>query len=96
MLHRKYLHKKVLSKATGGPSCSHFWQGPMKVNHTFQQFVKMVLENGEKTLFWIDGWVNNSPLSTVFPFLYNLFFRGIKSLYIHVVGPRTVQKKQAR
>ena len=44
------------------------------VNNTFQQFVKKIVNNGEKTLFWIDSWINGSPLATSFPRLYSLTF----------------------
>jgi hypothetical protein len=45
------------------------WQSLMGVNHTFQQFSKRFMNNGDKTLFSEDNfffsekWVNTSPLS---------------------------------
>ena len=46
----------------------------MGVNHTFQQYTEKILNDGGKTLFWEDSWVNNTPLAVQFPRLYNVTF----------------------
>ena len=46
----------------------------MGVKHIFQQFAVRHVNNGAKTLFWEDTWVNNSPLASQFPRLFNLTF----------------------
>ena len=74
MLRKKYLQKQTLAQAASGPGCSHFWQGLMKVNHTFQQFACKIMNDGKRTLFWEDTWVNNSPLKEQFPRLFNIYF----------------------
>jgi hypothetical protein len=53
----------------------------MGLNPIFQQFAKRVMNDGRKTLFWEDGWVNNIPLATQFPRLYNLAFRKPLTVY---------------
>jgi hypothetical protein len=42
----------------------------MGLNHTFQRFAETMMNNGEKTLSWEDVWVNNSPMSMQFMWLY--------------------------
>jgi hypothetical protein len=75
LLSRKYLQNQVLANATVGQGCSHFWQGLMSVNPIFQQHCERITKNGEKTLFWTDKWVNDSPLAVQFPRLYLLTFQ---------------------
>jgi hypothetical protein len=47
----------------------------MSVNPIFQQQCERITKNGEKTLFWTDKWVNDSPLAVQFPRLYLLTFQ---------------------
>jgi hypothetical protein len=47
----------------------------MSVSPIFQQHCERVTKNGEKTLFWTDKWVNDSPLAVQFPRLYLLMFQ---------------------
>jgi hypothetical protein len=42
----------------------------MGLNHTFQRFDETMMNNEEKTLSWEDVWVNNSPMSMQFMWLY--------------------------
>jgi hypothetical protein len=42
----------------------------MGLNHTFQRFAETMMNNVEKTLSWEDVWVNNSPMSMQFMWLY--------------------------
>ena len=74
LLRSKYLHNQVLSQAQSDPSSSHFWQCLMGVNHTFQQYSSKVMNNGERTLFWEDKCINNTPLAVQFPRLYSITF----------------------
>jgi hypothetical protein len=81
LLTKKYLQNQVLANAHAGPCSSYFWQGLMGVNPIFQQFAKRVMKDGKKTLFWGDNWVNNIPLATQFPRLYNLAFKKCLTVY---------------
>jgi hypothetical protein len=69
------LQNQVLANAEVGHGCSHFWHGLMSVNPIFQQHCERIIKKGEKTLFWTDKWVNNSPLAVQFPRLYLLTFQ---------------------
>ena len=65
VLSKNYLSNQVLSRAIVGPGSSHFWQSLVGVNHTFYQFVKTVMNNGEKTLFLKYAWLNVPTLSSI-------------------------------
>jgi hypothetical protein len=53
----------------------------MGVTGFFQQFGKREMNDGRKTLFWEDAWVNSIPLAVQFPRLYNLAFRKLLTVY---------------
>ena len=74
LITKKYLNNQTLSQASLGPGCSHFWQSLLGVNNIFQQFAVRKINNGAKTMFWEDVWVNDSPLALQFPGLSALTF----------------------
>jgi hypothetical protein len=71
MMSRKDLNNQVLAHVEVGQGCSHFWQSLLSVNAIFEQYSERVMHNGEKTLFWVDKWVNDSPLAVQLLKLYH-------------------------
>jgi hypothetical protein len=49
-----------------------FWKGLMKVKDEFFDRGRFKVGNGENTSFWEYMWIDNSPLATQYPSLYNI------------------------
>ena len=46
---------------------SSFWRGVHKIWHFLRMGSTRLVGNGENIKFWLDTWVNNTPLITVCP-----------------------------
>jgi hypothetical protein len=68
----KYLSSKTLGQVESKPGDSHFWQGLMEAKKLFWPFCRIVVGNGMNTRFWEDHWINDQPLSLVFPRLFSI------------------------
>jgi hypothetical protein len=45
---------------------SYFWKGLLKVKDTVYKFCRKKIGNGNRTSFWNDTWLGDSPLATQF------------------------------
>ncbi|KAF5191708.1 Lipoxygenase, partial [Thalictrum thalictroides] len=50
--------------------CS-MWKDIMKGSEEFMRRVKMEVEKGDRTLFWLDKWFGEDSLKSLYPNLYN-------------------------
>jgi hypothetical protein len=51
---------------------STFWKEVNKEKDIFITSISNRLENGSKTLFWKDRWLNDCSLNTQYPFLFEI------------------------
>jgi hypothetical protein len=72
ILQNKYLKTKTLSQVSAKPTDSPFWKGLMNVKEEFFSRGTMVIGNGQKTRFWEDIWLGDTPLKDQYPMLYNI------------------------
>jgi hypothetical protein len=72
ILQNKYLKTKTLSQVSAKPTDSPFWKGLMNVEDEFFSRGTMVIGNGQKTRFWEDIWLGDTPLKDQYPMLYNI------------------------
>lgn len=56
------------------PNASHrsstFWKGLMSIKDSFIFNIKLHVGNGGRTLFWLDLWVDDTPLARQFSELF--------------------------
>ena len=57
---------------TAKPTDSQFCKGLMNVKDSFFSKGKFVVGNGQATRFWEDSWIDDTPLATQYPTLYNV------------------------
>jgi hypothetical protein len=87
----KYLSSKTFGHVESKPRYSHFWQGLMEAKKMFWPFCRIMVGNEMNTRFWEDHWINDQPLSLVFPKVFSIslnheitvskaFSMGIKNL----------------
>jgi hypothetical protein len=72
ILQNKYLKTKTLSQVSARPTDSPFWKGLMNVKDEFFSRATMIIGNGQKTRFWEDIWLGDTPLKDQYPMLYNI------------------------
>jgi hypothetical protein len=72
ILQNKYLKTKTLSQVSAKPTDSPIWKGLMYVKDEFFSRGTMVIGNGQKTRFWEDIWLGDTPLKDQYPMLYNI------------------------
>jgi hypothetical protein len=72
LLINKYFSMKSLTQTQGRPGDSHFWAGLMKVKDDFLKWGHFLVQDGSKTRFWKDVWLESMPLSEQFVVLYNV------------------------
>jgi hypothetical protein len=63
LLINKYFSMKSLTQTQGRPGDSHFWAGLMKVKDDFLKWGHFLIQDGSKTRFWKDVWLESMPLS---------------------------------
>jgi hypothetical protein len=51
---------------------SQFWKSIHKIKHFFKLGAKHVINDGNRTLFWLDRWCDDEPLKDHFPQLFNI------------------------
>jgi len=52
--------------------CLLFWGGFLKASTTFESGIKIIDGDGCTTRFWIDHWVGNDILASLYPILFTL------------------------
>jgi hypothetical protein len=75
LLVNKYLRNKTLSQVKVKPTDSPFWKGLMGVKEIFFKNGSFTVGNGQKTRFWEDTWLGDTPLALQYPSLYNIVRR---------------------
>jgi hypothetical protein len=68
----KYLSSKTFGHVESKPRYSHFWQGLMEAKKMFWPFCRIMVGNEMNTRFWEDHWINDQPLSLVFPKVFSI------------------------
>jgi hypothetical protein len=71
LLVNKYLRNKTLSQVKIKPTDSPFWKGLMGLKEIFIKNGSFTIGNGQKTRFWEDTWLGDTPLVLQYPSLYN-------------------------
>jgi hypothetical protein len=51
-------------------SDSHIWSDLMKVRHIYLRGRGVKANNGQNVSFWLDSWMDDSPLCIAYPVLY--------------------------
>lgn len=51
---------------------SQFWKGILKTRENLKWGLKVVVNNGQKTRFWEEVWIGETPLKLEFPRLFTL------------------------
>jgi len=57
---------------TNSRHVSTFWRGVLKASTSFESGVKVVVRDGCTIRFWLDHWVGNDTLASLYPILYSL------------------------
>jgi hypothetical protein len=66
----KYLSTRCLTQAMIKPYDSYFCEGIMNVIDLFLARGSFIVKDGSQTRFWEDIWVDQRPLSELYPNLY--------------------------
>ncbi|KAK1305448.1 hypothetical protein QJS10_CPB11g02393 [Acorus calamus] len=71
----RYLHRQPIwdAKPARGGSC--IWKSLKGLQHFLKDGTRWVVGNGESISFWMDKWLGNQPLYTLFPHLANNFLK---------------------
>jgi hypothetical protein len=68
----KYLKNDPIHIVRHRQNDSAIWFDLLKIKDVYLQGRKMVVRNGQKTLFWKDTWVFERPLASLFPDLFKI------------------------
>jgi hypothetical protein len=72
LLKNKYFNRKSLTQTQGRPGGSYFWPGLIKVKDDFLKWGHFLVQDGSKTRFWKDIWLDSMPLTEQLWILYNV------------------------
>jgi hypothetical protein len=85
LLINKYLHGKTDLKNQAKPTDSPFWNGFMGVKEDFFQKGSFVIRDGIRTRFWEDPWLDDTPLASQYPCLFNIV-RAKEVIFVDVLS----------
>jgi hypothetical protein len=69
---KKYFHGKDLYNIKVRNSDSPIWKDLMKIRAFYLKGRQITTKCGDKSIFWLDSWVNERPLCTIDPELYEI------------------------
>lgn len=72
IIRHKYLRDKYVCTVKHRQSDSPVWAGLIKIKHIYLQGRKVVINDGQDTLFWHDIWLYDKPISLLFPDLFKM------------------------
>jgi len=70
LIRYKYLKHDSVCTVKHRQSDSAIWSDLLKVSDVYLQGRKMIIGNGQKTLFWKDKWLYEKSLELLFPDLF--------------------------
>lgn len=70
LIRYKYLKHDSVCTVKHRQSDSAIWSDLLKVSDVYLQGRKMIIRNGQKTLFWKDKWLYEKSLELLFPDLF--------------------------
>jgi len=72
IIQAKYLHGKPIGVVHHRLNDSSIWTDLLKVKQFYLKGRTIHTKNGKNTLFWLDSWLDNKPLSVVHSVLFDL------------------------
>jgi len=68
----KYLKKDSICSVKHKQNDSAIWSDLLKIKEIYLQGRKMIIKDGQRTLFWKDTWLMEKPLGKLFPDLFKM------------------------
>jgi hypothetical protein len=68
----KYVKNKSICHILNRQNDSSAWKDFMKIRHIYIKGREFKVKNGKLISFWLDHWMDKSPLCIVYPVLYDL------------------------
>ena len=72
IIQQKYLSHDLTSIVKGKNDDSPIWKDLLKVRPVYLKGRKIKTGRGDRTLFWLDPWLTQQPLCTLYPVLFDL------------------------
>ena len=72
IIQQKYLSHDLTSIVKGKNDDSPIWKDLLKVRLVYLKGRKIKTGRGDRTLFWLDPWLTQQPLCTLYPVLFDL------------------------
>jgi len=71
IIQQKYLSHDLTSIVKGKNDDSPIWKDLLKVRPVYLKGRKIKTGRGDRTLFWLDPWLTQQPLCTLYPILFD-------------------------